>query len=567
MSKFQKVNDTNGVQTSAKSCPRGASVQSRALKDSGKKKRVSRTNSKRSDILPDNNVRRNMVEGSNDPEWYITDEPTLNAVASLPFNQALGVMVDLGKGDNTSVQSPSPDSIPGIMSIGVLPTIGISNDRTDPINMATYQLYAKIRAVISGERPYDPADLMMFIIAGDSISTYYTFMCTIYGLISKYSFLNRYYAQAAVEALNVNYESVSTRLADFRAYINLFAQRANSIPCPTGLPVYLRHATMFSRLYTDSVSETSQTYVLRPEGWYELNTSGSSGTELHFIPWLATDNSEQSMPNKFGMVTLTRIMEIGNRLIQGMLLDSEILATIGGDMLKTFGESTWHFSPIDETFITPVVYDEEMLYQINNLVLVGGLITEPFGSGNEYNYTQNPSEGVLKFNPPFQSINPAVNRDNLLNIPFNVSPSPRLNMVMTRFMPVFNNFTYSTSRSAWVYNLRSCGTEIATTAYIVRSYINSAQQIDFIPEGEFYSAMRLNSGVPQLINYWDKFQYAPRIEWFTVNGEADSAKSIFNSLTGDLDYYSVISDETLSLMHQMALLKEFSVGNYNKGTL
>lgn len=107
---------------------------------------------------------------NNSPEWYYKDERVLKDVASFSFLKGLGTNLDLGKVFVPSAGANplgSVSSVPGVMSMKIGLTAGISVDAQSPLNLAAQNVYSFVRYDNSGAANYDPPDLMLYLIAMD----------------------------------------------------------------------------------------------------------------------------------------------------------------------------------------------------------------------------------------------------------------------------------------------------------------------------------------------------------------------------------------------------------------
>lgn len=110
-----------------------------------------------------------LQDKANDPKWYIVNGQLAKDVASFSFNNALGASFEIGTHGLTTLVQPKKYSLPGIMTIPYVPSIGYSADGTSAANIAAKNFYSFVRHQNSGHANYDSPDLMMYLMAMDSI--------------------------------------------------------------------------------------------------------------------------------------------------------------------------------------------------------------------------------------------------------------------------------------------------------------------------------------------------------------------------------------------------------------
>ncbi len=133
--------------------------------------------------------------GTNDVKWY-QNVPGWENWASVPFSQKLGLPwrpnVTTGTfnidNKNWIIKSNIGDymGVAGVMELDFSPIYGYSDSPDDPINIAAQRIYAAVRRTQSGYAGYDKTDLMMLILAMDSLYMLYSDLCRAYKTIGKY---------------------------------------------------------------------------------------------------------------------------------------------------------------------------------------------------------------------------------------------------------------------------------------------------------------------------------------------------------------------------------------------
>lgn len=312
----------------------------------------------------------------NDISWYTLNDQLLFDSANIPYSYALGNRLNLGQYGS----GLNDVAFPGIMAIYTMPTIGYAQDANAPINTAARNLYSFIRHANSGgTNNIDAVDYMLYMLAMDNAYSFHAWLKRIYGVIANWDPENKYYPRALVQAMTVNFDDIQKNLADFRLYINIFANKIGSMCTPASMSYFAKHMWLYSGYYLDSVSSKAQTYLFNPYGfmYYDLFKPDGTGDEtrgcMKFIP----------MTGRSAALTFEDIVQIGDTIINPILA-SQDFNVISGDILKAFGESElYKVSEITETYVVAPSYSEEVLDQIQNLTCIGDVVgVNPYGTGS-----------------------------------------------------------------------------------------------------------------------------------------------------------------------------------------
>lgn len=309
----------------------------------------------------------------NDPNWYALNKQLLKDAASFPYAWPLGNR--LNAGDMAKVINKG--SVPGILVMNWVPTIGYSSDGTSPVNVASINTYTKVRHDNSGHANYDHADYMMYLLAMDSVYAYHSWMRRVYGVALTYSNTNRYYPRAIVEAMGVDFEDLQKNLADFRQYINTYAVKASALAVPANMSIMTKHYWMSEGLYYDSNQDKPQTYVFNPLGFYKFALSQGDAPHgtLVFAPMFPAvhgePNTEPTGATTAHKWRFEQMREYGDALLAPIISDEDF-GIMSGDTLKSFGIGGCYTLPItEETYTVVPSYSPEVLDQIQNATFIG----------------------------------------------------------------------------------------------------------------------------------------------------------------------------------------------------
>lgn len=299
----------------------------------------------------------------NDVSWYFSSNRLLTDVGSYSFNTASGLLVEESYQSKPptgwTTSSTTSQRFPGVMAYSFVPSIGGSNSKNDPINIAAISNYSYVRHANSGSKNYEPNDLMIYYLAMDSLYTFYSWMVRIYGTMSSYSYTNRYTPDALIQAMHVNPSSIRSNLAQFRAYINNFARRLAQLAVPTEITYVTRHVWMTENIYVDGETSKAQYYMYTPAGFYKYTegTESSPAGSLYLMVLGA-----QYAGNLW---TMQNIMDLGDDLIEAVV-SSEDCGIISGDIMKAYGSNLFRVAEIAETYTVTPVYNREVLSQMEN---------------------------------------------------------------------------------------------------------------------------------------------------------------------------------------------------------
>lgn len=160
-------------------------------------------------------------------------------VANLSYNTPLGFRSGLpSQTDKTGLDK---SAVPGILSLTFVSSIGVGPATYgSAANIAAQNIYQEIRRANSGAKVYDSPDLMITLIAFASAYNHYATMARAYAVAQQYSPYNYYYGKALVEAMGIDYSDIQGKLAQLRAYINLYAQSLKAFNVPNVFPYYTR---------------------------------------------------------------------------------------------------------------------------------------------------------------------------------------------------------------------------------------------------------------------------------------------------------------------------------------
>lgn len=500
----------------------------------------------------------------NDPSWYAHYPQLLKDAGSISFSMPVGNNIDLtGFDQSTTDLGFNPHTTaayvnalydiasPGIAALRYVPTIGVSNSFTSPINVAARNIYTFIRHANSGHSNYEAPDLMMYLLAMDSVYAYYAFLVRLYGVLQLYTPMNKYYPKGLVTAMGVKFEDVISQSATLRYYINMFAAKMGSLCIPSMMNMSKRHQWMNMNLFTDSPSQKAQTYLFVPTGFYLYDDQSlETGTSLKYTNITCADTVT-------GLSTLDELTSFGDSLIQG-LMSSEDAGIMSGDILKAFTSSgIFKIGEVPEDFHIVPTYSLEVLTQIQNAIMLPQIATLDITQDpNTQSILQTPTCMTSKFHLP------VYNANYLLNVPVD-NPTPETVMVSTRLMP----YTKPAASPVGKITIESSGTELLMAMKIfwyskstdsfkstMFQYCNDAESCGCTGYDASATISRLNS-----------FAYHPCVHViYTYGTDTVAANNKHILKLQDLDNYTILSRNDLARMHEVALQSEIAVDQATK---
>lgn len=312
----------------------------------------------------------------NDPKWYALNEQLLKDAASFPYAWPLGNKLNFGQ-YTTHINR---GSLPGVMTMHWIPTIGYSEDPTSAVNVASINTYTKVRHDNSGHANYDHADYMLYLLAMDSVYAMHAWMRRAYGVALTYSNVNRYYPRAVIQSMGIDFADLQSNLANFRAYINQYAVKASALAVPAKMSYMTKHYWMSEGLYYDSMQDKAQTYLFNPLYFYQFQLSTDEvpvgklvpkplfGTRLmngFNIPKTAGEAMYQNN------LKVADIIKYADELLAPIIADEDF-GIMSGDTLKSFGVGGCYTLPFtEETYTVLPSYVPEVLDQIQNATFIG----------------------------------------------------------------------------------------------------------------------------------------------------------------------------------------------------
>lgn len=337
-------------------------------------------------------------DADNDPRWHIHSEQLARDVASLPFSTMVG------DAWSTSRNWATLNASPGIFTFHMDFTFGSFSEPSDAINMAAFNEYSFIRHANSGHSNYDAPDLMLYLLAMDSIYAIYSHCMRIYGLMRFYSIQNRYVPARLMQALGVAAdEADGHNLVEFRTTLNMLAYKIGTRAVPTTFDLYKRHIWMFSNVYKDENMDRYQLYAYVPSRVYQFDLDSSSKAGmLRSVGVPPTLDSNRKYSDEWNPKSLSTWTTFLANLVNS-LYQQESAGIMSGDIMKAYGDKLFHIPLIPEEYSLQPEFSEEVLSQMQNTNSFGQL-SDPTANlpGNDIKQSTAIGAGALYSGPIVQ---------------------------------------------------------------------------------------------------------------------------------------------------------------------
>lgn len=494
----------------------------------------------------------------NDPAWYASNPILLRDAASYPFSFVTGAsnIHDPSVWSDASIESGPLNQIPGVASLHVRPTVGTSLKATDPINVASQSVYSFVRHANSGHSNYDPADLMLYILAMANMYSFLVWCQRLYGYALTYDQRNRYIPKDLIRTNNVDPDDLINNLANFRFWMNTLIAKMVSFAVPATMSVFSRMSFMYSDYYIEGTSIKEQLYQFVPDGFYEFGLD------------------EQSMGNlvlkEFNWTKLMKTSDVisyGDELFNA-IWSQEDFGIMSGDILKAYGDNIIKLSQIPEAYSMVPKFDPMVLTQIKNANVVKARVSRISQSDTTGDILQTVSPAPFSETDTYYGTETVVGASNgaafnkgLIDVykDYNIltvdtdQPTPDVVIEATRLKVAFDDYKH------WF----KCGTELITKVTIT---VEPGKDMDVLPiiATLFNHTNDLNYGLREvntLLEAARNFHYMPMI-W--VLGVNDVSKKLAVNSVFDVDNFTTLSSEDVAKLHEAAMVNMFAVPSIGK---
>jgi len=268
----------------------------------------------------------------------------------------------------TGTSDPKPTteedlvSVPAVCSIEIAPTLGPATGATSPINVAARNVFGFIRANQTVNAAYNQVTLMMYLVAMTAVYSFYAWCARIYGLLSVYDHRNRALPLALFKAMGLNFSDLHQNKADFRYWLNNFANKVGALVIPSNMSYTKRAMWLYQNVFKDGMNDKAQVYIYTPAAFFKYNAV--SADDVPALDYLSIAYEVKN--NTSGGLKMADLVRIGETLINP-LFQNNIINTISGDIIKAYGfERVWQLVPIPEQYEVLPSLELNVLDQIHN---------------------------------------------------------------------------------------------------------------------------------------------------------------------------------------------------------
>lgn len=491
----------------------------------------------------------------NDWTWYANNEYLLRDSASLAYSNPAGVPFNW-RNAKMGV-SGSNYSFPGIITLEVAPTIGGALNPSDAVNVAARNIYSYVRHANSGHANYDAPNLMLYLLAMDSLYSAYSWLTRAYGLIRTFSQKNRYIPEPLFAAMGLDYNDFLYNQVQFRFWLNTVAERIGSLCVPASMTYMMRHMWMFQNVFVDNMGLKAQMYVYNP-AYFVKYVPVAEGIDAP-----ALENTLQVNPPSVKL-TFEAVSAAVNEMID-CVMRQEDLNIMSGDILKAFGEgSVWKLVPIHEDYDITAVYSDEVLHQIHNATCCNQSWFASTGA-RRYKFYEHIDAAtavswIKQTEMPGDSLSPL---GWILDVHTD-TPDPALTMVATRLMHGCGDWELQ-NPGLTSQNVTICGSEVCTRMFVT----SAALAAPFGPVTELLSTTvqqgsNTDTLIAQMKNAAKLANFSMHPSMYVYKISQVSTQPVrygvqVAEVISDIDNYTLITNEELIKMHETALLSEFNV--------
>lgn len=502
--------------------------------------------------VSDSKLTCDLHEYTNDIAWYSKNAQLLYDAGNLPFNNPVGSEIKMEYG--TGSELVYKYVLPGVHTIIWGPCPGISRNNYSPINIAARNLYSYIRQANSGAKNYDSPDLMLYLLAMDSLYALHAWMMRLYGMLRFNMPTTRYLPKVLIEANGVDYSDLNSNIAQFRYYVNSFAVRLGAYAVPNTMYYFTRHRWMSSNVYMDEPTVKPQLYMYNPAYFFQFALDGNQAGSL--VPKPFYDPALRSVSS---------IIDYAEEMLNA-IVGNEDFNIMSGDILKAYGGNIVTVPTLNEDYTVQPVYSAEVLEQIHNVNFYYDMWVQ--GSyANAFTVSQDPTTNALHFDPTIEldeddltiNLYKRAPKDVLLDLK-NDLPSASDTMIASRMCtPVKNDegiLRFWSAASEVCLGVNQYTLNFEGDATIPNVKITSFGKFTVIETDVETSSVDITLGKLVPLLEYGAFDRCMLTRILAINNFTDRC---YTYLLGQRNNITVLGEDVLTRMHECALLSMFDV--------
>jgi hypothetical protein len=482
----------------------------------------------------------------NDPQFYTKgNEELVKDITPTNFGNIFGIP--------TAQTTPSGvkwyTRHPGVAVLSYQNTVGVANSARSPINKVGNKLFTTIQQHTNYAKSYQPADVMLMMLAYREVITLAHFCAKMLKLAASASTSTAYLPKSIVEACGIDYEDLRNNYPLYKKKIHLALVDASQLNIPK-VTLFDRAAQMASGIYRDHDVDSLKTGIItfRPHSWGKYVISGEEEAvgEIKFTTLTA------------GTHSLSEEISAMESAIDSILNYTEF-KNISGDIARTFTDF-WNIVDVDLESPAQFVYDEYTLSQIRNASLPFYGMT---AATEDFTISQDTSGGgYLEAKPAFRTTatgaipNDRIIQTPIINLTDKVAVTSDYVIDATRLM-----FTFAgqdvLNENTILYPLLNCGVEVITKSTVC--YLDESDNLIKLPVVNYPYITELNNAASFMRSGSVSLQmtHIPKA-YGTVR--ANSGFEWFIDFR-DMDNYRAFDVQTITLMHLAASYTLFGLNS------
>lgn len=523
----------------------------------GKKRNRNGNKPRRQDKPKPNGQSYEKRPSANDFNWYNRNPELVEGAARVPFGEVLGFEIP------TSME----DSVPGIMRIDYHLTVGGHTDDTaqiyinEGINKSMDAKYSFVVHANSRNQSYTAADLMLSQTMGASIISLAGLGIRAYGLMQDFQTFSKYAPEAYLAAAGFDYNDLKDTYSTMWWDINQRIAQMKQIWVADDFPLTERWLWMNQSLYFDSEAMLPQVYCFTPISYFVYHDFKSTTGTMLERKLLPMSTTSTSYPN---VMKWSEYLAAWDEALESIIQSAD-RGTMYGDILKAYGENRLYaLNPIAYDYTTPVVYNPEVLTEIENLnIWPDKSDVEPSSIGN---ITQDQNFQIVQEFYGYNSISATKLSQSrtpakyVLNFHTKTLPTPADVMVATRLMCgpaslIDTGGVNPSPRGRYQPVPSSHGTEIVTQVHMYYySYATNKpelQSIDY-PLGD----STLNATQMAVLSKIVAFDWAPWLYTYSSNSGSSASYLALrqqpSAMIGDWANYTFMDASMIAKLHVTA---------------
>lgn len=502
---------------------------------------------------------------TNDVSWYSKNPEMLERAARMSFGTPNGYTSSLFDGDTTTT---SKLFTPGIAVLYYTHGTGNAYAQSDAVQTAMFSLYSVLRSKQTSYSTFSPEDYMMYLLAINEVYIMYSQLARAYGLMNTINAESLYQPKKLIEALGFNYADLVRNRRDIPNVLDSIAAQLAPYHVPDVLPYMQREFWLPSGVYSDSATSKHQLYAFKPTIYRTWDDMFATGSKLQAHPYKWVDADGNIDPE--ATYTLNEYQELVNSVIN-CLIQSEDVGVLSSNVLLAYGaENLYTLGAFDPNYAILPTTDYTVLAQIENAKIVGPAETMSSFDIQQFNELNN---SHIYYEPQFPVYKVAGSKVQ--------DPRAMQSVIIAHTNDTNPEFVIEATRlmyqgtSGDTYLELDYGTEFIQAITV----ISSATTHDYFTLGRVHlNGGALNSpldyelGVisltdtkdPAMKGTLDRLAVLENFDWFPTvmigyeyGGGATAGLRVWP--LWDLDQYSKVSGEDLSILHYVALLSMFDV--------